>query len=241
MIDTHCHLLPGLDDGPRHAFDAVELARALVDAGVEHVVCTPHVSRRYRTPAVEAHRRIEALRPLLTEADVDLTLDVAGEVGPGMLVTLDDDALRARAIAGRGLLVELEPDTPAPFLEVATARADALGLVAVFAHPERSRALQRDPTVIADARAGGALAQVVASSVAGAWGESVRRTAWEMLHAGDVDLLASDAHRVRDAVALRGVVDAVRDRLGREVCTRLVSTTPAALVRAGNGLSRIRR
>lgn len=238
MIDTHCHLLYGLDDGPRHAAESAELARALVDAGVAHVVCTPHVSRRYPTRTVDAQERVEALRSLLAGADVELTLDLAGEIGPGLLVTLDDDDLRARAIAGRALLVELEPDTAAPFVELATARARTLDLVPVFAHPERSRAVQRDPAVMTDARDAGALTQVVASSVAGSWGESVHRAAWELLHSGDIDILASDAHRVRDALRLRDVVDTVRARLGNDVCRRLVSSTPASLVRAGSELPR---
>ncbi|HZC28110.1 MAG TPA: CpsB/CapC family capsule biosynthesis tyrosine phosphatase, partial [Gaiellaceae bacterium] len=65
MIDTHCHLLPGLDDGPQRAVESVELARALARAGVQHVVCTPHVSRRYPTRPREAHERLEAVRTLL--------------------------------------------------------------------------------------------------------------------------------------------------------------------------------
>jgi protein-tyrosine phosphatase len=240
MIDTHCHLLPALDDGPRNAAESVELARALADAGVEHVVCTPHVSRRYPTLAADAHERLEVLRPLLVDAEVELTLDLAGEIGPGLLVNLDDDELRARAILGRALLVELEPDTAAPFVELATARVQALELVTVFAHPERSRAVQRDAAVIAEARAAGALTQVVASSLAGSWGDSVRRAAWEMLHAGDADMLASDAHRVRDAFRFRDVADRVRERFGEEACARLVSITPAALVRTGSELPRMR-
>ena len=41
MIDTHCHLVPGVDDGPADLVEALELARALVGDGVSAVVCTP--------------------------------------------------------------------------------------------------------------------------------------------------------------------------------------------------------
>ena len=44
MIDTHCHLLPAVDDGTRDNAEALELARELVNAGVRHVVCTSHFS-----------------------------------------------------------------------------------------------------------------------------------------------------------------------------------------------------
>ena len=41
MIDTHCHLLPRIDDGPKTTTDAVRLARRLRDEGITSVVCTP--------------------------------------------------------------------------------------------------------------------------------------------------------------------------------------------------------
>ena len=34
MIDLHCHLLPGVDDGSRTMEDALELARAAVANGI---------------------------------------------------------------------------------------------------------------------------------------------------------------------------------------------------------------
>ena len=65
VIDTHCHLLPGLDDGPATAADAVALAERLAADGVETVVCTPHFSRRYPTDHAEAGERLQELRGLL--------------------------------------------------------------------------------------------------------------------------------------------------------------------------------
>ena len=64
MIDTHCHLLPGLDDGPATLPGSLDLARALVADGVEHVVCTPHFSRRHLT---DVETGLEGLRTYLRE------------------------------------------------------------------------------------------------------------------------------------------------------------------------------
>ena len=49
MIDLHCHLLPGIDDGPRSMSDAVTMARAAVAAGTTAMVCTPHMHPRFPT------------------------------------------------------------------------------------------------------------------------------------------------------------------------------------------------
>ena len=41
MIDTHCHLLPGLDDGPATITEAIQLARMMLADGVSGALCTP--------------------------------------------------------------------------------------------------------------------------------------------------------------------------------------------------------
>jgi hypothetical protein len=43
LIDLHCHLLPGLDDGAQNLQTSLTMARAAVDQGVTHVACTPHI------------------------------------------------------------------------------------------------------------------------------------------------------------------------------------------------------
>ena len=42
MIDFHCHILPGIDDGCRDLDESLVLAQVLVAAGFKEVFCTPH-------------------------------------------------------------------------------------------------------------------------------------------------------------------------------------------------------
>lgn len=231
LVDTHCHLLPGLDDGPLDERDALELARRLTADGVTRVVCTPHYSRRYPTDHAEAGRRLERMRELVGGAGMPLALELAAEVDPVNALVSDLDELAVRAIAGRFVLVEVLPDTPAPFLESALARLSERGLVPLFAHPERSRAVQRDPALLIDARQDGALVQIVAPSLIGRWGGAVEDTAWRLLDAGAVDLLASDAHGPRRrGVHLREAAAAVTQRLGPEAAPRLTVTAPTLVL-----------
>ena len=44
MIDLHCHLLPGIDDGSRDVGQSLEMARIAVAEGVTVVACTPHMT-----------------------------------------------------------------------------------------------------------------------------------------------------------------------------------------------------
>jgi len=43
MIDLHCHLLPGIDDGAKTPADALDMARAAVGNGIVRAVMTPHL------------------------------------------------------------------------------------------------------------------------------------------------------------------------------------------------------
>ena len=232
MIDTHCHLLHSLDDGPKTPDDSVELARQLATAGVRAVVCTPHFSRRYRTELRPALERITELERLLLEAPISLSLSLAAEVSPAFAVSEPLEELLPRTIAGQFVLVELEPDTPAAFLETAVERLAAERLGVVFAHPERCRSVREQPRLLEEARAAGALAQVVAPSLTGRWGKDVGVAAWKLLDAGVVDVLGSDSHRPSPtATHLEVAAGRIEARYGGEVLADLTERAPSRLVR----------
>jgi protein-tyrosine phosphatase len=230
VIDTHCHLLPGLDDGTRSPDEARKLAAELTDTGVRAILCTPHYTRRFPTDHAEACAQLENVRTLLAEDDLPLELGLAAEVGPVTALEAPDAELERRAIASRFLLVELEPDTPAPFLSLCTDRLAGLGLTPVFGHPERCRAVQRDVRTLMLARERGALVQVVAPSLGGAWGGRVRHAAWTLVAERRADLVASDAHRPgRRREALAPVLRELSAKLGAAETRRLVEEGPARL------------
>jgi len=231
MIDTHCHLLPGVDDGPRSVGEALDLARGLVAAGVEVVVCTPHFSRRFPTDHAVAKERLEMLRGALDEAGITLRCRLAAELSSAAALDASPADLRERQLGNGYVLVELEPDTPAGLVELAFSRLDELRLVPVFAHPERCRAVRDQPHVLDEARGAGALVQVVASSLRGSWGGAVGDAAWRLLDSGRVDLIASDAHRPRHAGArLALVLERIAARVGRDPLVAMTEARPASVI-----------
>jgi len=229
VIDTHCHLLPGLDDGPRVVGDSVDMGRALAAAGVTGVACTPHFSGRFPTPVDDGHAALEELRVALAAESVELEIVLGAELSPAMALDAPDRELLDRTIGAGSLLVELESDTPVAAVDLVIARLDDLGLRAVFAHPERCRAVRSRPRVLDGARSAGALVQVVARSLR----RSTRAdagAAWDLLDAGRVDLIASDAHRAADGAALETALEEVRRRYGGAALTALTDSVPARLL-----------
>jgi protein-tyrosine phosphatase len=194
VIDTHCHLLPGLDDGPRDTEEALALARDLVAQGVEAVACTPHWSSTFPTRQEDAIAARDGLVEALRREQVPLHLVLAAELSDVVAAMKPIEEVRDRSIAGRWVVVELVGSSLPLHIEKITIRLEAAGLGTVLAHPERCRAVQSDPGALDGARAAGALVQVVAPSLVGRAGRKVRRTAWELVESDRADLVGSDAH-----------------------------------------------
>jgi protein-tyrosine phosphatase len=227
VIDTHCHLLPALDDGPRHEADAVALARELSAQGVKRVLCTPHYSSLFQTRHADAQERLRALAPVLRSEGVDLEISLAAEIGPAFAVSAPLDELLDRSIRGRFALIEVLGDTSPTGLMAIRERLGAAGLELVLAHPERCRAVQRRLGVLDPLRADGVLLQVVAPSLIGRWGPEVETTAWHLIDTGRADLLGSDAHSTRRRRPhLAEACELVAARLGEGVVAELTERRP---------------
>src|ERR1700722_14886844 len=82
MIDIHCHVLPGIDDGPETIEGSVALARAAAEEGIETLVATPHVDARYGNDA-------DTVPPLVDEVNARLRQEgVPVEVLPGAEIAI---------------------------------------------------------------------------------------------------------------------------------------------------------
>ena len=72
MIDLHCHILPGIDDGPKTLNESLELARIFAQSGYNHVVATPHAipGTTWMPAPEEVQKRLEFLEELYREGAV---------------------------------------------------------------------------------------------------------------------------------------------------------------------------
>jgi protein-tyrosine phosphatase len=231
LIDTHCHLLPRLDDGPGSDAEALELARRLVADGTRRVLCTPHFSSLFPTAHADAVERVQALTPLLKSAGVQLDVSLAAEIGPGFAASAPLAELLDRTIDRRFALIEVLPDTsPTALLAIRERLGDA-GVRIILAHPERCRALHRHPAAFDPMREDGVLLQIVAPSLLGRWGPHVEAAAWRLVDTGRADLLGSDAHGIkRRRPHLREACDLIERRLGGGVVAALTEHGPASVL-----------
>ena len=231
MIDTHCHLLPGLDDGPATVTESIQLARMMLADGVSGALCTPHYSRQFQTLHADALAQHQVLRGELAAEGIALETAVAAEVSPAYAVSAPLEELELRSVGGRFVVVEVLPDSPEAVFPTVAERLGERGLVPVFAHPERSRAVHREPSAVDGARRDGALVQVLAPSLLGRWGSEVAASTLTLLDTGRVDLLASDAHGVkRRRIHLAEAATLLERRFGSGLVEALTEGAPRALL-----------
>jgi protein-tyrosine phosphatase len=195
VIDIHCHILSGLDDGPSTLDFSIAIARAAVDAGTQMMVATPHIRADFEVNPHEIEARVDALNERLEKERLPLRILPGAEVGWASALELDD-ALLAKLCLGSGKRLLLESPygrRPVDFEKVVEGLA-ARGFDSVIAHPERCPLFQRDIERLAAIVEGGALCSITAGSMSGQFGEPVRRFTIELLRRGLVHDVASDSH-----------------------------------------------
>lgn len=209
MIDLHCHILAGLDDGPGDLDASLAMARAHAAAGVRCVLATPHVTDSMPNDAAGIASAVAELEAALDAEAIPLRVRRGAEIGLARAVELDDATLDGLALGGGPWKLVEAPlrardDTVAAFRSL-----QRRGHRLLIAHPEPSPAFQRDPAALAGLVAAGALVQVTAGALVGRFGEPVQHVARDLVHRGLVHVVASDAHdSARRAPGLRAEVDA---------------------------------
>ncbi len=195
MIDLHTHILPGIDDGPADMQGSLAFARAALAAGTTTMVATPHVDGHYRLGVADRDAALASLRVAMAQEGIGLRVEPGAEISLDRYVDLQPEEIEQLTLgAGPYLLLEA-PLSPAvgafdSFLGSLLAR----GVRMVIAHPERCPTFQRHPEKLAELVRAGALTQLTAASLEGRFGRAVREASLNMLAAGLVHDLASDAH-----------------------------------------------
>jgi protein-tyrosine phosphatase len=195
VIDIHCHILPGLDDGPANIDFSIAMARAAVDDGTQIIVATPHVRGDFDVDPAAIVPAVDELNRRLEDEDIMLRVVPGAEVGWREVTGLDAGTLRMLCLGSSdNVLVECPYGKSPADLEAVVAHVRDSGLKTVLAHPERCPLFQRDPDRLAALVAAGALTSVTAGSLAGAFGERVQEFSFDLIERGLVHDVASDAH-----------------------------------------------
>lgn len=233
MIDLHCHLVPGIDDGAPDLETSLAMARCAVEDGIEIVACTPHIfPGLYENTGPQIRAAVAALQAeldangialkLTTGADVQLCVDLVEGLRSGRILTLGDS---------RYFLFEPPHHTAPPRIEDTVFAAMAAGYHPIITHPERLHWIESHyETMVRIARAG-AWMQLTSGSVTGRFGKRPLYWSERMLDEGLVHILASDGHNMRGRrPQMAAARDIVAQRLGEPAAIDMVVTRPRAVL-----------
>lgn len=237
MIDLHCHLLPGIDDGPDTVEEALALCRHAVAAGITHSVVTPHVHPgRYANDARNIAIIADAFQQQLKAANIPLQIAFSGEVriSPEILpmIAAGHIPFHGEWEGRQVMLLEFPHSHILPGSDKLIRWLLQRNILPLIAHPERNKEVMRDLSRLQEFVQMGCLLQVTAGALAGRFGEPAEERAREIVSAGWATVLASDAHNLKSRPPeLAEGLAVAEELLGAEEAIKLVKDNPWHIVR----------
>ncbi|WP_404826377.1 tyrosine-protein phosphatase [Pediococcus ethanolidurans] len=200
MIDLHCHILPGVDDGSPDIETSLKLAEVAVEQGITHMLLTPHhMDGDYLNHKADVIEKTTAFQEALDRNQIRLTVFPGQEVhitGELIQATDRDDILFADE-SNRYLILELPHNEVPEYTDKMLFSLQARGITPVLVHPERNQGFLQNPDKLYEFVSQGCLTQLTASSYVGVFGEHVQKFTEQIIDAGLGFVFASDAHNLK--------------------------------------------
>jgi protein-tyrosine phosphatase len=234
VIDTHSHLLPGLDDGADDLVQSQIMAHLAEDEGVTDVVCTPHVDSPTAPVLREGPSVLAAAQSACMEAGLALRLHLGHELSFPFVQTTPWEELGNFAFGPtyKALLVEAPYVGWPAFADDVFYRLRLHGFTPLLAHPERNPLVQARRELLPSLIKLGVVPQGTIPSLLGVFGAATRKTLLSHLAEGNIWLLASDMHYERRAESGMAQGRAALERLLPGLDTELLfEENPARLLR----------
>lgn len=231
MIDLHCHLLPGVDDGPRDLAGSLAMAEKLEEFGFTQVCATPHLPWMNRTVGADELLKVrEEVSAHLQENGVGLTIIGGAEHHSQVVFELIQGGELVFYPRGDTFLMEFPFSGLPPRYQDLLFRIQVKGQKPVIAHVERYPEVQEDPGVVELMRKQGAYALINLSSLAGAWSRPAQQAARELIHSDMVDAASSDLHQADEAGYMAEGLSILKDLVGPAGVSRLLDTVPREIL-----------
>jgi protein-tyrosine phosphatase len=198
MIDIHCHILPGLDDGAKDLEESLAMARQAYLDGIRHIIATPHYNDKFRVTRSTVLQAVADFQQELDKNGLDL------RIYPGSEVRMESsEAFEAQLRQGDFCFLNENPqyilleqhwhgyveETPDVVRRMA-----AQGTIIIVPHPERHIFFRDRPELLDELLELGAWTQISVDSMLGNNGEDAKQFAFRLLDEGKLHTIATDAH-----------------------------------------------
>lgn len=237
-IDTHSHLLPGVDDGCATVDDSAQCARMLVEAGYTHAFCTPHIWPQLpENNVINIRRRVAELGAEYEARQIPLQVMPGGEmnllsVWPA-LGEIAATQVVTYGLAGKYALFDFWADEMSQCMDCmgpAIEHLQSFGLTLILGHPERIVALYRDATAVDWFMERGVLLQMNTWCLTDPPGSPIYELAVRLLTEDRYFAFGTDTHNAASMPnRIRGIAIA-EQIVGRQRVERLTIDNPKLLM-----------
>ncbi|MED4044791.1 tyrosine protein phosphatase [Priestia aryabhattai] len=220
MIDLHCHILSGIDDGALNDEVSIKMAREAVLEGIHTIVATPHHQNgRYLNEKKDIVQYVQKLNELLEKEKILLTIlpgqeirlygEILDDYQAEKILTLND--------TGKYLFIEFPSSQVPHYAERLLFDIQSKGLIPIIVHPERNSRLLEKPDLLYKLITNGALAQVTAGSLTGRFGKKIKKFSHQLIQSNLVHFVSSDAHNLEGrSFYMREALEVIESEHGQD-------------------------
>ncbi len=226
LVDIHCHILPGVDDGAPDMETSRAMIRDAYEQGVRYIIATPHYRPEMFEPSMKKVTRVyHELRDYAEEVGIGLRLGCEYYRNEQMIRHLDKK-LRPTMLGSRYVLTEFS--TNDSFVTVRNYIYELItkGYRPIVAHVERYFCCQ-EPERIQELKKLGAQIQINADSVLGYEGHTIKKFCAGLMKDDLVDFIGSDAHNLEGRkMNLGKCATYVRKKMGQDYAEEIFVDNP---------------
>lgn len=200
MIDIHCHILPGVDDGAKTLSDSVDMAKQAISEGINTIIATPHHKNgQYENRKFDIVQKVQTLNEEFQKNGIDLSIlpgqenriygEILEDFEQGEILTLSNHSSY--------IFIEFPSGHVPRYAGKLLYDIQLKGLQPIIVHPERNAELIQNPNQLYEFVKNGAATQITAASLVGYFGKKIQKFTEQIIDANLTHFIASDAHNVK--------------------------------------------
>lgn len=225
IIDIHCHILPGMDDGAPNPQESRKMLRLAYDQGIRAVIATPHYSSQFQNDRPDAiiQKCMELETWAKKELDEEFRIYPGQEIFSSHFIAEKIDNGKLLTMAGNiYILIEFLPLAAYSAIYQTMRELAMSPYRPIIAHIERYRELRKKGRV-EELIHMGAMMQMNYGPIGGKWYDETTRWCRKMLVEGNVHFLGTDMHNTggrgpRTEAAMQWMEDHLDEEYLEEIC-----------------------
>ena len=234
LVDTHCHILPEVDDGPRNMEETRQMLQEAYEDGIRYIIATPHHHpRRGRKSPKQLRRQLKLVREEAAQISGELRIYLGTEIYFGQDIP---ERLREEQILTmnrtRYVLVEFSPGDPFEYICQGIQQIQMKGYEVILAHIERYQCMYKNIENVEHLKHMGVRIQVNADSITGEGGWKAKRFVRRLIDERLVFCVGTDAHDPkRRPPRMKKAAEYVEKKCGEDYARRIFFSNPRIMLR----------